>query len=86
MTTITNMDGLRRVALPKEVGELEWTVDTPLEISVLENAVMIKPHKPVCGLCGRDTERIVDIEKGSICTTCLMSAMRKIRFDYNIKF
>lgn len=84
MTTKTrHIDDLGRVVLPADVKEFGWTEKTPLDITVLDDGIVIlRAHKPFCKLCGEADAELIPVERGAICKHCLQTALENnVRSD-----
>ena len=69
-----SMDDLGRVVIPGDIREaLGWGTGTKLEVTISDitvKTVVIREISPCCSLCREESENLVKVEKGYICTEC----------------
>ena len=66
------LDELNRLILPKDIRNFGWTEKTQLDISLLEDGVvLIRTHSPLCALCGATGTELIKAGKGGVCGNCL---------------
>jgi len=72
---VRNLDALGRVVIPKELRDtFGLTSDTPVEILVENEDVILRAYKPDCIFCG-EVKDVFNYEGKNICKECL----RKIK-------
>jgi len=75
-TKTRKIDELNRVILPAEVKDFGWSEQTPLDIALLDDEiVVIQAHKPYCKLCGSGEEPLFPAGNAQICESCLQTAI-----------
>ena len=68
---VRNLDELGRFVIPKEMRtSMNITKDTPIELYVEDNKIILEIHEVNCVFCG-STENITKFNERPICTDCL---------------
>ena len=74
-----NPDSLGRIVIPMEMRRnMEITEDTPLEIFVNGNDIVLRKYKPGCALCN-STDGLAEINGTRVCAEC-RDALNKFRY------
>ncbi len=65
------VDELGRIVIPKEMRtKLDITTETPLEIHLDGDAIVMKKDASYCVFCGRDSAEL-DFRGKKLCSDCL---------------
>lgn len=68
---VRKIDPLGRIVLPKEIRRtFDLPEETPMEIFVDEDKIVLKKYEPACVFCG-DAKDIKNYKGKNICKNCL---------------
>ena len=68
---VRNIDELGRLVIPKEIrDEKGFVKNTPVEIFVEDDAVIVKKYVPVCRFCGCGDKLTVYLDQ-NVCHGCI---------------
>ena len=70
---VRNIDELGRLVIPKEIrDEKGFVKNTPVEIFVEEDTVIVKKYVPVCRFCGSGQD-LIEYKEQNVCKNCIES-------------
>ena len=70
---VRNIDELGRIVVPKEIRKhLEINTNDPLEISAVEDSIIIRKYAKGCTLC-QSTDSVVDFRGKKLCAACIVA-------------
>lgn len=72
---VRRLDGLGRIVLPKDIREMmDLPIETPMEIYIDDDYILLKKYEPACILCN-STDDVQYIEGKRFCQACLQKIM-----------
>lgn len=79
-TTTRKIDDLGRVVLPSAAKTLGWSDKTPLDITTLDDGIIIiRAHTSICKLCGGVEQPLTSVGDALVCKDCLQIAANAVQ-------